>query len=56
MADESMGLVEVLRKASAGNDVDILREGIRVLAEAIMEAEVFELTGWPRASAIPSTA
>ena len=45
MADESMGLVEALRKASTDGDVDILREGIRVLAEAIMETEVSELTG-----------
>ena len=45
MADESMGLVEALRKASTDGDVDILREGIRVLAEAIMETEVSEITG-----------
>ena len=45
MADESMGLVEVLRKATEGGDVDVLREGIRVLSAAIMEAEVSELTG-----------
>src|SRR4249919_3532628 len=40
-----MAVIETLRKASAGGDVDILREGIRVLAEAIMESEVSELTG-----------
>jgi putative transposase len=45
VADESMSLLETLRKASAGGDVDILREGVRILAQAIMEAEVGELTG-----------
>jgi transposase-like protein len=45
VADESMALIETLRKASADEGVDVLREGIRVLAEAIMEAEVSELTG-----------
>lgn len=48
MADDSMALLETLRKASADGDVDILREGVRVLAQAIMEAEVSELTGAPR--------
>ncbi len=45
MADASMTLLETLRKAGADGDVDLLREGVRVLAEAIMEAEVSELTG-----------
>src|SRR6478672_10721973 len=45
VANESMAVIETLRKASAGGDVDILREGIRVLAEALMETEVSELTG-----------
>jgi transposase-like protein len=45
VADESMSLLDALRKASAGGDVDILREGVRLLAQAIMEAEVGELTG-----------
>jgi transposase-like protein len=40
-----MTLLETLRKAGADGDVDLLREGVRVLAEAIMEAEVSELTG-----------
>src|SRR5215204_5675846 len=40
-----MSLLQMLRKASAGGDVDILREGVRILAQAIMEAEVSELTG-----------
>lgn len=45
MADNSMALLETLRKATAGGDVDVLREGVRILAQAIMEAEVSELTG-----------
>ena len=45
MADDSMTLLEMLRKASAGGDVDVLREGVRVLAQALMEAEVTGVTG-----------
>jgi putative transposase len=45
MADDSITLLETLRKMSADGDVDILREGVRLLAQAIMEAEVSELTG-----------
>lgn len=45
MADASMNLLETLRKVGAEGDVDLLREGVRVLASAIMEAEVSELTG-----------
>lgn len=45
MADDSMTLLERLRKASAGGDMDVLREGVRILAQAIMEAEVTEVTG-----------
>src|SRR5664280_188039 len=40
MADDSMSLLETLRKVSATGEVDILREGVRLLAPAIMEAEV----------------
>src|SRR5581483_4214278 len=41
MADElKMPLLELLRKAGVDPDVDFLREGVRVLAEAVMEAEV----------------
>lgn len=45
MADDSMSLLETLRKVSAEGEVDVLREGVRLLAQAIMEAEVTELTG-----------
>ena len=45
MAGASMTLLETLRKVGADGDLDLLREGVRILAEAIMEAEVSELTG-----------
>ena len=45
MADDRMALLETLRKATVDGEVDVLREGVRILAQAIMEAEVGELTG-----------
>ena len=45
MAEDRMALLETLRKATAEGDADFLREGVRVLAQAVMEAEVTELTG-----------
>ena len=33
MADQRMGLLELLRKAGSDGDVDFLREGVRLLAE-----------------------
>jgi transposase-like protein len=53
VADDSMTLLETLRKASAGGDVDVLREGVRILAERIMEAEVSELTGMAKGERDP---
>lgn len=53
MADDSMTLLEMFRTASAGGDVDVLREGVRILAQAIMEAEVTEVTGVPRGERDP---
>ncbi len=53
MADDNMALLETLRKASAGGEVDVLREGVRILAQGIMEAEVSELTGVPRGERDP---
>ena len=41
MADElRMALQELLRKAELNGDVDFLREGVRVLAQELMELEV----------------
>jgi putative transposase len=48
MAEDRMAVLEMLRKASADGDVDFLREGVRLLATALMEAEVTELTGVPK--------
>lgn len=46
MADEmSMALDELLRKAQLSDDVDFLREGVRTLAQALMEAEVTQHLG-----------
>jgi putative transposase len=46
MADEtSMALEELLRKAQLSEDVDFLREGVRVLAQALMEVEVTQQVG-----------
>ena len=46
MADElTIGLVELLRKAQMHEDADFLREGVRVLSQALMELEVSEQLG-----------
>jgi len=45
MAEDRMALLETVRKAIGDGDVDFLREGLRVLAEAVMEAEITEMTG-----------
>lgn len=53
MAEDRMAVLETLRKAIADGDADYLREGVRVLAQAVMEAEVTELTGVPRGERDP---
>jgi len=53
MAEDRMAVLDMLRKATADGDVDVLREGVRVLAEAIMEAEVSELTGVAKGERAP---
>jgi transposase-like protein len=46
MADElRIGLSELLRKAMIEHDADFLKEGVRVLSQAIMELEVEEHVG-----------
>src|SRR3954466_12847777 len=46
MADDlRMTLLATLRKAGMEGDVDFLREGVRVLAEAVMDAEVTQQLG-----------
>jgi putative transposase len=54
MAEDRMALLEMLRKATADGDTDFLREGVRVLAQAVMEAEVSELTGLPKGERDPT--
>jgi putative transposase len=49
MADElSIGLQELLRKARMEHDPDLLKEGVRVLSQALMEMEVEEHVGAAR--------
>ena len=45
MAKDRIVLLEQLRKVGMDGDVDFLREGIRMLAEALMEMEIKEKTG-----------
>ncbi len=45
MAKEMMDVLELLRKEAADADLDFLREGLRVLMQAVMEAEVVRKTG-----------
>ena len=46
MADElSIGLLELLRKTHLDENIDFLREGIRVLSQALMELEVTQHIG-----------
>src|SRR5450756_277829 len=49
MADElRMALIELLRKAQMEEDADFLREGVRVLGQALMELEVSQQIGAER--------
>ena len=49
MADElRVGLSELLRKAQLEDDADFLREGVRVLSQALMEMEVEQHIGAAR--------
>jgi len=45
VTQESMDLVELLRKREGEADVDFLREAVAVLVRSVMEAEVTEKTG-----------
>ena len=51
-----MAVLETVRKAIADGDVDFLREGVRVLAQAVMEAEGPSSPACPTATATRSTA
>lgn len=45
MANKSMELLELFRKVAAEEGTDIIREGVRILAQALMEEEVTDLVG-----------
>jgi len=51
-----MAVLETVRKAIAEGDADFLREGVRVLAQAVMEARSPSSPACPRASATRSAA
>lgn len=54
MADEyRMALTELLRKAQMEGDVDFLREGVRVLGQAVMDLEVSQQLGAERYERTP---
>src|SRR5438046_2348366 len=50
----SMALTELLRKAEAEPDLDTLREGVRVLTQALMELEVAQHLGAERYQRSPA--
>ena len=55
MADElRIGLSELLRKAMIEQDADFLKEGVRVLSQALIEMEVQEHVGAGRHERSPS--
>jgi len=53
MADDSMALLENVRKAIEEGDGDFLRETVHLLAQGVMEAEVTEITGVPKGERAP---
>ncbi len=53
MADDSMAVLDSVRKAIEEGDGDFLREAVHLLAQSVMEAEVTELTGVPKGERAP---
>jgi putative transposase len=53
MADDSMALLDSVRKAIEEGDGDFLREAVHLLAQGVMEAEVTEITGVPKGERAP---
>src|SRR5215471_1345427 len=45
MANPKMTLLDLLRKAEQGADPEFLRDGLKLLAQELMEAEVTQLVG-----------
>jgi putative transposase len=52
-ASQSIDLLSALRKVGMDQDVDFLREGVRVLSQALMEAEVSAQLGAERHERTP---
>jgi hypothetical protein len=55
MAVTTMELLELLRKADGG-DIDFLREGVRALAQALMDAEISAQIGAEHSQRTPARA
>ena len=53
MAKDRMDVLELLRKVAFDADLDFLREGLQVLMQAVMEAEVLSKTGAERGERSP---
>jgi transposase-like protein len=53
VTDESMALLDGVRKAIEEGDGDFLRDTVHLLAQGVMEAEVTELTGVPKGERAP---
>jgi hypothetical protein len=49
-----MVLTKLLRKCKTAKDEDVLREGVKLLAQELMELEVSEKAGQSGTSAAPS--
>jgi transposase-like protein len=57
MADDlRMGLEALLRKAAMDSDADFLRDGVRVLSQALLELEVSQHVGAERHERAPASA
>ncbi|HEY5520842.1 MAG TPA: hypothetical protein VIK08_09295 [Candidatus Limnocylindrales bacterium] len=52
MAEDRMDVLALLHKAGADGDTDFLRAGVQALAEALIEAEVAELTEGAKGRAV----
>lgn len=53
MATDRMALLDELGKVARDGDVDLLRKGVKVLAQALMEAEVSAQVGAAHGERVP---
>ena len=56
MADDRMAALELLRKAATDGDLDFLREGLTMLSQLVMDAEVTAQIGATRGERVRSAA